>query len=116
MDCSRFQSELVELLASDDVGRRDGRVRELRLHAAACAACVGSKDLLGWATLEPEERDGDAEPGEAYWARFNERLHRRIAAETRGRRTRAVLLTLTGATLGGQPFEASDCVVITGRR
>ena len=48
---------------------------------------------------EPAERDGGAEPGEAYWAQFNERLHRRIADETRGRRTRAVAILAAAAAL-----------------
>lgn len=100
VDCSRYQAELVELLASGDGPQRDARLRELRLHAEACPECAPSRDLLEWAGLAPSEREPDADPGEAYWDEFQARLQRRIVGQARRRRTRSLGLAAAAAIVG----------------
>jgi hypothetical protein len=100
VDCSRFQAELVELLASGDGLEHGARVRELRLHAEGCTTCSTSRDLLDWAALDASEREPDPDPGEAYWDEFQERLQRRIVRQTRRRRTRSLGLLAAAAVVG----------------
>jgi|RhiMethySRZTD1v2_1073278.scaffolds.fasta_scaffold10825_12 hypothetical protein len=117
LDCARFESVLAEALAAP--GPCDPETAEaLRAHAASCAACGASADLVDLATKDAASRDPFPDPPPSYWTRLEEDLAARIAAEKRKdarRRTAwgaaaaaaAVVLALSGALMfRGTPFRS----------
>ena len=104
MDCSRFQSDLVELVASTVSGpERDETIERLGAHAAGCEECRGSRELLVWSSQAADARDVGVEPDPAYWDSFNERVHRRIERHRTHRRSR-LGWALAAAVLAGTAF------------
>jgi hypothetical protein len=108
MDCATFENRLAELLSSGVEGaERDGGVRELLDHAAACPPCRGCAALLELLEGPREGRDPFPDPGPRYWESFEARLQERLAAPARSpavlRRAAvaaAVVVALAGVWLG----------------
>lgn len=84
-DCAGFERELTALAGGDvPQSDRSAALARLRGHAAACAQCGSAADLVALLAEPPGERDLPHDPGDEYWAGFQARLERRIAAEPSG--------------------------------
>lgn len=78
MDCTAFEREIADLMACPDADPRGERREQLEAHAAACAQCADASELVAWIAMPRDARDDD-DPGQLYWAGFQQRLRRRIA-------------------------------------
>lgn len=82
IDCTRFEHELATLAAGDVApAERDATLARLEAHAAGCAACAGTADLLRVLAEPAGRRDVADEPGAEYWADFDRRLGERLRRE-----------------------------------
>ena len=118
LDCAGFEAVLAEALAASEPCDPE-TAAALRAHVASCRACGGSADLVALAAKDAASRDPFPDPPPSYWARLEEDLAARIAAEKRkhARRRTAwgaaaaaavVMLALSGALrLRGTPFRSA---------
>ena len=89
LDCAALDAELVEALAAPE-GADPSRMERWRAHAKDCPRCAASVALLDLAGRPASQRDPIADPGPAYWSRFEERLAARLATMPAARGTRVV--------------------------
>jgi hypothetical protein len=80
MTCADFERKLTGLIAGEaGPGGGEADLASLREHAASCASCRGTADLLELLTWPGEERDLVESPPEPYWDRFEAELGQRLA-------------------------------------
>lgn len=80
MDCASFENVVQRVISGEiDGPAREEALADLARHAKDCPTCEGVTDLVEWLALPGSEMDIVEDPGEAYWAGFNDRLRQRIA-------------------------------------